>query len=140
MERAIALSDTLFQLEGRTWQVSFHPEPDGSVERGTLVSQPEQPVLRRTQPWHPSPAELKAYAGRYYSSELETIYTLIVDEGQLVSEHRWNEDMRFEPQERDMFWGGRPFQIVKFERDQNGGITGFVVSAGPTSNVRFEKQ
>jgi CubicO group peptidase (beta-lactamase class C family) len=136
----IALSDTLFQLNEATGQVMFHREADGSVQRATLVSDSDRRALHRIEPWRPSAAELTTYGGRYFSPELETFYTLVVDEGQLVARHRWNEDVRFMPAVRDMFQGYYPLVQVRFERAEDGQITGFLVSAGRTQNLRFERQ
>lgn len=136
----VAVADSIFQLNESSWRVNFHPNPDGSVERVTLISHPERPVFRRIEPWHPSPAELQKYTGRYYNPEVETFYELVVEEGQLVGQHRWNNDVQFEPQEQDVFWGGDPFELVRFERGENGTITGFITSGERASNVRFERQ
>lgn len=86
------------------------------------------------EPTQLPPALLAAYAGRYYSEELERVYTLRVEDGELLLSHRRLEDYRMRPWEPDIFLTRWPFGEIRFERDADGEITGFVAQ-----NVFSEK-
>ena len=94
----------------------------------------------RPEPWRPSAAELAAYAGRWYSDELETVYTLVVQGDRLVARHRRHGDLPLTPVEPGVFAGGQWFLgRVRFEPDATGAPAVMRVSAGRVRNVRFER-
>jgi CubicO group peptidase (beta-lactamase class C family) len=137
-----ALADTLFRIDvpGIEARVSFHRESDGRVERGTLYQNGSTP-FHRVEPWRPGTRELTAYAGRYYSPELETFYTVAVEDSQLVARHRRHGDITLAPAEQDVFGGSAWFfSNVRFERDEAGIVSGMRVSNGRVRNLHFEKQ
>lgn len=86
--------------------------------------------------WQPSPAELARYTGTYYSAEVEAVYNLVVTGDTLVLRHRRIGEVKLQPRRRDVF-GGRVVGELRFERDDAGRITGFVVGNGRTRDVRF---
>ena len=66
-------------------ELSFETEADGSVQTGTIHQNGDAPI-RRVEPWAPTPQYLQQLAGRYYSQELETAYTLKVEDGPVQAE------------------------------------------------------
>jgi hypothetical protein len=104
-----------------------HMAPEEAPESESRESQEEEPT-------EIDPALLDAYAGRYYSQELEMLYTLRVEDGRLLLSHHRLEDYELQPREPDFFGVGWPFGVIRFERDNDGEITGFVAR-----NVLFEK-
>lgn len=91
------------------------------------------------QPWRPSEGELAVYEGRYFSEELETVYTVQVDGGQLIARHRRG-DILLDPVERDVF--GRRlwyFRTARFERDSTGRVVALRVSGPNTRDVLFRR-
>lgn len=134
------VSDSVFRAEGPPVIVAFHQDEAGTVSGATVWEGEETSSLRRVvEPWDPPPAELEAYTGRYYSPELETIYTLRVRDGRLISEHRWNGTFRYQPTGRGEFQG-RPGPTLRFERNRVGLVTGFCASVGRTEDVWFAKR
>jgi CubicO group peptidase (beta-lactamase class C family) len=89
-------------------------------------------------PFTPKPEELTAYAGAYYSDEIDTTYDLYVEGGALKV--RFRPAMRFTlaPVYEDAFEGDG--NVVRFTRDPAGGITGFLVYAGRVRHLRFTKR
>jgi CubicO group peptidase (beta-lactamase class C family) len=86
------------------------------------------------------PAEkLAAYSGRYFSYELETLYTLVVEEGRLICKHRRHDDFPLAPVGKDEFRGPQFFAEVRFERDDTGNISGLRVSNGRVLDLRFDR-
>ncbi|HMB92320.1 MAG TPA: serine hydrolase domain-containing protein [Rhodothermales bacterium] len=85
----------------------------------------------------PSPEKLADYAGTYYSEELDTTYTLAVEDDRLVLHHRRNNEATLAFDGPDQFtttaWY---FDKLVFTR-QEGTITGFTASTDRARNVAF---
>jgi CubicO group peptidase (beta-lactamase class C family) len=137
----IARSDSVFDYEGVDETVTFHVEGEGDVERVTHHQEGLGLTLRRLPPYAPTADMLQAYVGRYYSEELETFYTLAVEDTVLVAQHRrLEENVTLTPKSEDKFNGGVFFlRDVEFLRSDDGTVTGFQVSNGRTRGVMFEK-
>ena len=105
----------------------------------TCTLRPRPAIRNLTAP--PTAAELAEYAGRYYSAELETSYTLAVANGKLVAKHRRLEDIELTPRAKDEFRGNAWFfGNMVVERDGTGGIKGFRVSNGRVRNLSFARE
>jgi CubicO group peptidase (beta-lactamase class C family) len=83
--------------------------------------------------------ELKAFAGEYYSDELESIYRVSVDGDNL----RLRRGVRRQvftlvPGRKDEF--DLPGSVIRFRRGPDGAVTGFVVDADRTRGLVFEKR
>ena len=82
-------------------------------------------------------ASLQEFTGEYYSEELSTYYTVIVEDGKLTFRHYRNGDNALEAAKTDFFMAdGYSF---RFERDAQNQLTGVRVSAGRVRNLLFEK-
>ena len=135
------LADTVFRVDapGIDAQIRFESNPDGVVTRGAIQQNGVHP-FRRINPWTPDAKELSAYVGRYYSSELETLYTLVVKDGVLVARHRRLGDIPLKPLDHDVFDGGTFFlHWVRFERDSAKSLTGMRVTGTGVFNLLFQK-
>lgn len=137
----VPTSDSTFTLVGVEASVVFHRSDDGEVEGLTLNQNGQNHATRlpddEADAWSPSAAELEAYAGRYFSPELETYYEVVVEDSALVVRHRRLDDNRLEPGRADTF-SGSSFTFA-FERDRNGQVIGFYLSNVRTRDVRFER-
>src|SRR6185503_9369727 len=109
---------------------------DGPEGRRIRESAAPRPVTLWTafDPARPSATELAAYAGRYYSPELDTSYALEIKDGALVLDAR-RLGGALTPSVRDEFALGS--MVLRFERDAQGRPSGFRVNAGRIRNVRF---
>jgi CubicO group peptidase (beta-lactamase class C family) len=85
----------------------------------------------------PTPADLAAFAGRYFSDELETFYTVAVEKDGLVVRRQW-ERWVLQPAYADAFEmdGDR---LVRFTRETGGHVDGFDVFADRIRHVHFER-
>lgn len=137
-----SLSDSAFYLAQVDAHITFHRDPDGTVNHATLRQRGRTSELRRTIPYEPPAEELRAYTGRYYSPELETIYTVVMHDGRLLARHRRHGDVALTPREANVFTGAESWLAnVRFERGAAGAVTAMRVSngSGRLRNVRFEK-
>ncbi len=80
-----------------------------------------------------------AWAGRYYSPELETFYEIVVEEDQIFARHRRHGMIPLKRVGPDLL-AGQEFYFLKvlFERE-DGEVIGFRLSGGRVQNMKFEK-
>ncbi|MGD8497102.1 MAG: serine hydrolase [Gemmatimonadales bacterium] len=136
--RIHAVSDSTFEIGGVEASVTFHEEEDGPVKSLTLHQNGDHPAQRLVD-WAPDADALAAYAGRYFSQELETYYDVIVQDGHLVVQHRRLDDVTLTPISENKFSGGYPLATVEFTVGADGVATGFAASNGRTRDVRFAR-
>jgi CubicO group peptidase (beta-lactamase class C family) len=133
-----ATSDSTFTLIGVNADITFHMNEDGSADSLTL-HQNGNHVATRIE-WEPSMTEKKEYTGRYFSEELQTFYTVAMEDSSLVLQHYRMDDMAMTPGDQDSFSAGFPIAEMKFIRNDRGEVTGFKASNGRTRGVLFEKR
>jgi CubicO group peptidase (beta-lactamase class C family) len=93
---------------------------------------PQQPPAT----WSPAAAELASFAGTYYSPELETTYTLRVENGKLLVLRRRAAPVELAPSSPDSFRArGLQFSFTR----EKGKPNAFTVDAGRTKNLRFDR-
>jgi CubicO group peptidase (beta-lactamase class C family) len=133
-------SETRFFVKGADVQVSFQRDETGEVTQLTVhQGGPDMPA-KRIQAVSPAPEELAEFVGDYYSDELGAIYTMIVQDGKLVAQHRRHNDIPLTPTVADEFSGGTWWFLgVRFSRDEHRKVTGFRLTGWGVRNVRFDK-
>jgi CubicO group peptidase (beta-lactamase class C family) len=131
-------SDSTFSFVGVPAAVTFHWESDGTVSRATHHQGPDSPMERSVEEdWDEE--RLAEYTGRYYSEELETFYTLRLDEGKLHASSRRVESFPVNHVTEETFAGAWFFAQMEFYRDPVGHISGFTVGNGRTTGVWFQR-
>ena len=130
-----AASTTSFEVVGAPAKITFNAAADGTVEGITFDQGGLHPGKRVVE----KSVDLTAFAGRYFSEELETFYDLSVEGGKLVIRHR-----RFGPVELthtngDSFSGTLPVSQLVFRRDAQGNVTGFEAGNGRARGIMFTK-
>ena len=91
-----------------------------------------------TAGWTPTAAELGAYAGSYYSAELDVTHAVYVEDGILRLGEPDGPSMELEPREPGVFNRGAGTTFM-FDRDGEA-VTGFTLDAGRVRGLRFERQ
>jgi CubicO group peptidase (beta-lactamase class C family) len=129
-----ALDDSTFRSEPRL-TVRFRPRGGGV----TVWVRGEGEFAARRFPAVSPPADPAAYAGRYFSDEIEQFYTVAVEGEGLTVTHRRLGSIPLEAQGPDTFGGRWPAREVAFERDEGGRVTGFRVTEGRTIGVYFRR-
>lgn len=84
----------------------------------------------------PTREQLKDYAGDYYSSELNTTYTIALADTGLVMRHFKRRDIPLQPTITDAFAGRGDLQ---FTRDTAGNVDGFTWFTGRIRRQRFDR-
>ena len=122
--------------------VIFDRNSDKDVSGTTLnqngIRQHATRLEEEVEVWKPTVKDLTVFAGRYFSEELETFYTAVVEDGQLVMHQRRLDVGNLTSSDKDVFTsdGGMTFS---FERDRNKQVVAFYLSNGRTRDVRFER-
>jgi CubicO group peptidase (beta-lactamase class C family) len=133
----IAESDSVFRVDNAV--VRFVRDSDAIRRVVVRLGDTEVPGHRLAPP-SLGPAELAAYAGVYYSPELETLYRMVVVDGALVARHVRHGDIRLAPMDPDRFAGAQWFfHRVAFERDDAGAIKGFRVTGNRVRDLWFRR-
>ena len=136
----VAESERAFRLKAVDAFLTFEKDKAGKVSRFVFSQGGETTSAERLAPPVLSGEALEGYAGTYSSPELATAYTLEVRDGTLVARHPRNEDAVLSPTEADGFSGDKwYFGRVRFTRDADGSLTGFLLTGGRVRNLRFVK-
>jgi len=130
-------SDSTFAIVDTDARVVFHRDADGRVDALTLYA---SGTHRGTRLEDEAPRiDFEVLAGRYFSEELETFYTLVVEEERLIVRHRQAPDATLEPEGIDTFIGGPPLTSITFQRDDDGQVIGFRGSLGNARGIWFDR-
>jgi CubicO group peptidase (beta-lactamase class C family) len=128
----------IFFLRGGQSQIEFHRDASGRVSRLTLREGRDY-VGRRIErpPW--TPEQIAELTGSYYSSELDTTYTLVAQAGALVVRHPRHPDFELKPTPQGPLEGAWFFHEVAPERDDQGRVIGLRVSNPRVRNLFLAK-
>lgn len=133
-------SETKFFLKIVDAQITFHPEKEGKVKRFTLAMAGDESEGKRVEIPELTPEQLSEYVGDYYSDELGTTYTIVLEAKNLIARHRRHGDKELIPSETDQFNGGEWWlSLLKFTRNEDKKITGFLLTGGRVRNLVFKK-
>jgi hypothetical protein len=92
-------------------------------------------------PFAPESVRLEDFAGRYYSTELETEYDLRVEDGRLTMHHSRLSPIALQAYQPDLFAGADAiFGRFAFERDAAGQVVGFRLSGPVVDGVAFVRR
>lgn len=109
---------------------------------GDLMGPPPAAQDAEAEKTHPtlSEAELAAFNGSYRSAELDSTYRVLVRDGQLIAEHWRNAPAVLTPIAEDLFEGDQNwFPEVRFQRDNSGNVTAFLVTGSRVRDLVFER-
>jgi hypothetical protein len=105
----------------------------------TQIRNTGRPIVYEAMlPVHPAADELAEYAGKYYSPELDVIYTVLLSEGRLLLHQRKYGAAPMRPTFADAFKCDTPLGVydVLFHR-RDDWVSGFKLSSSRIRNLRF---
>jgi CubicO group peptidase (beta-lactamase class C family) len=126
---------TSFEVVGAPARMTFNVAADSTVEGITFEQGGLHPGKRVVE----KSVDLAAFAGRYFSEELETFYDLSVEDGKLVIRHRRFGPVALTHTSGDSFSGTLPVSQLVFRRDAQGNVTGFEAGNGRARGIMFTK-
>ncbi|GAA6185747.1 serine hydrolase domain-containing protein [Aliiglaciecola sp. NS0011-25] len=136
----ITQSNTEFTTSDGRFNISYHIESNKvaglTVQAGGTDYEFEKLTLVE-----PSRAQLLEYTGRYFSDELEVLYTISVNQDdQLMLKLYGSPELKLTPTEKDVFSSlGFLESDLTFIRDESGKVIKVDVSDGRTQGVIFEQ-
>lgn len=135
----IPLSDSTFRLKDLPATIIFHRSSDGPVNTITL-EQGGSYTAQRVGSVKETPRPLTAYVGTYYSRELDSRFTLAIEEGKLVAHHARLATATLTQGHNDRF-GADQWYLgqLQFEVDPSGTATAMLVTAGRSQKMRFDR-
>ncbi len=120
--------------------VRFSQQENGKYARVTVLIPGEDPIPgKRIEPFEPTEADLKEYAGTYHSEELDVKYRFMVRDGKLYIRFRNFAKDPFNPLIRDVFSLSEGYIRLNFQRNEQGQISGFLVNTGRVVDLKFKK-
>ncbi|MEO5930889.1 MAG: serine hydrolase domain-containing protein [Candidatus Kapaibacterium sp.] len=133
-------SDSLFAIADDDIKFLFHHPP--AADRMSLLQGGEHMAHRVTV--KAVPDNLAPFAGTYRSPELQTSYTLVVENGKLVARHQRRAPVTLTPKQT----GGPPLfagdnwllKRVIFDRGKDGVVNTMLVSFARNRDIRFERE
>jgi hypothetical protein len=125
-----------FHATGYPVEVRFEETEGGYRMVETTGS--EETVYLAVSPFEVASEDLSEYSGAYYSDELDVTYRVVRDGDGLLLHRRKFTDCALEPALRDTFTY-RDASTLAFERDEQGGIAGFRLSAPRVWNMWFAR-
>jgi len=119
--------------------LTFDPPSSGRPSRVSLrgSGEAEAQVFERVQEFHPTPDQLREFAGTYTSAEIEPVYRFVVEDGNLALKRLKAKPAILHPTITDRFDG--PVGDVQFSRDAQGKVTGLSLNTGRIQHLRFSK-
>ena len=143
--RIYPTSDSTFALRAVQASVTFHRSAEGKATGLTWSQGRDQKATRLVgepvRPWVPTVAELAAFAGRYFSEELETFYDVSVMDGRLVLANRRTEPTTMVAGAKETFSAANRSNLtIVFERDRDGAVLAFNAGNPGARNIRFVRR
>lgn len=136
------LSDSVFNIvDVPNAEITFHIGPDGSADSLTLHQMGNKKAHRIK--WTPDSTTLASYVGMYYGEEISTVIE-VQREGEKIQLYNFRFETPFEMDaaQKDAFGSqsnAGAYGSIKFQRNDDGDVTGFNASNGRTKNVWFQK-
>ena len=135
-QAVVPVSGTTFAAADGSRQVAFEAGTPLTMRESDGRSKPR--LWEAAPPFAPKPADLEAFAGTYYSEEIDTAYTVFVEGEKLKV--RFYPAQRFElrPVYSDAFQAEG--NVLRFTRDGSGAVDGFLVYAGRVRHLHFVRK
>jgi hypothetical protein len=129
-----------FMLPNGRDQVVFESAGGGKPSSLSITDNRSRPIVYSAVPFAaPSTRDLEGYRGRFYSEELDIVYSVELLDGRLTIHHRPEPAIPLEPAFVDAFSDARG-RVVHFTRDDMGKINGFTVFTGRVRHLRFVRR
>jgi hypothetical protein len=133
------LSDKSFFAKVVDAQLTFDSPTDNSNAVGvTLHQDGEDNYGKRIERVHPTAERLQAYAGTFYSDELDTLYTVSAREGKLFMRYPRGET-EMVPTVADGFDTAFRHGEIEYQCSKGNACDSFSFSNGRVRNLRFDR-
>ena len=93
----------------------------------------------KTDPFTVSDSELKQLKGKYYSPELEALYTISPQSNGLIASHIRHGEIELKPIFKNQYMGDKWFFSSLSIQKEDDIVTGFILNGGRVKNLKFIK-
>jgi CubicO group peptidase (beta-lactamase class C family) len=135
-----AKSETEFEVPQIGGQITFTRSANNEVNEFVLTQGSNVTKAPRVKEFDPKSIKLSDYTGVFYSPELETRYTIVLEDDKLKATHIRNEPSELHPV-ADRIFNAEAWYMgrIEFIKNQQGVVTGMKVSSGRVKNLQFDK-
>jgi CubicO group peptidase (beta-lactamase class C family) len=136
-------SETLFHLADLPFgdQVNIRFEPAAKEKTWRIVQSfgdGKPSIFEAVTAFTPNTGELAEYAGAYGSEEIDPVYRITLRDGKLMLLRPKQKPVALTPNVPDVFSSSAG--TLRFARDSNRQISGFLLSSGRITNFRFTRR
>jgi CubicO group peptidase (beta-lactamase class C family) len=136
-------AESHFHIAGTSWgehvDLHFVAAANGKPARIEHSWDGEKPdIYERVETVDPNPAQLGEFAGAYMSEEIDPVYRFEVRGDKLTLLRLKNKPDSLRPTTQDVFTG--QIGTIRFTRDANHRISGFVLDAGRIQGFHFTRR
>ena len=133
------LGTNRFTIPGTAVVVEFVRASNGRPQEARVTGDgPKPKVSQQLAPFTLTSADLRAFAGEYASSEIETTYKVAAHDSNLVVQLPGRSSVTLRPVFQDAF-AGSGLDVVRFFRDAHGVVAGFKIYTSGVRGLRFER-
>jgi CubicO group peptidase (beta-lactamase class C family) len=133
----VPVGDRRFRADDTPVSMTLRFEGSPAARFAMEVEGEKPQIFERVTLVRPTGAELAAFEGEYYSSELDTLYRMTVQDEALVVRRRRAHPLMLEATIRDTFRGGGFSLTFTREADR---VTGLRIAAGRVKDIRFQRR
>lgn len=131
----IPTSDNTFRIRGWSGEIEIEHSSDSTFLH---VIDGQKATYFKVKKWQKNDELIKTYQGKYWSDELEMVYNLHFDRGELVIQNRWLERVKLQPISKDFFQSNTGYYL-NFIRNNEGIIKGLSINSERTLDVYFHR-
>lgn len=137
----VPIGSNRFAIPGTAVIAEFVQRAGGRAHEIRVTGVGPKPMVSEqvTESFVPSPSELRAFAGDYFSDELDVRYVVVVRDSGLAIRTPGRPDIPVHPLLPDTFHAPGLVDVVRFWRDREDVVTGFTVHSEGAWGLRFER-
>ena len=135
-----ALNDSIFVVPVADATIIFSRDDQNKVSQLLLKQGGQDMKAPKLKAFDPKSVNLKELTGEFFSKELGTSFSFIVENDTLIARHQRHPDFILTPTKSDFFSGSVWFyQGIEFVRNSDKTIIGLKASNGRARNLWFHK-
>ena len=135
----LAESENFFSLSNEPQSFSFHSYQNGRMFL-RMHQDDKQYVFDKMDVPNITPSELEEFTGCYYSEELQTAYTVLIETDELIAVHQRNDPVKLKINQKDQFSGSTWWlRKIHFERDTKKSVIGLFMDGFRSTRIHFRK-
>ena len=136
----IQVSANEFAAKGMDARLTFPKDNDGQITKMIVVLNGQESTARKIKESDIKDLDLSEFEGVFYSPELCTSYSFVLENGKLIARHFRLGDLAMTPVKADSFTADQWFfNRIEFIRDDQNQIKGCRVSSDRVRNLWFDK-